>query len=65
MFSLNGPMARHVYSSVAIGQDKHSHQILLNNQDQQVLSVSCCARGARSAMYNCVVFVLQIVHRLR
>jgi len=59
MFSYNGPMARLVYSLAAIEHDKHnsrdSNQILLNNKDQQVLTVSCTL-GAKSAIYYCVLY---------
>jgi len=45
MFSHSGPMARHVYSYVAIKHDEHNsrdfNQILLNDKDQNIHCELC------------------------
>jgi len=65
MFLHNGPMARHAYSFAVIERDKHDsqdfNQILLNDKDQQVLTVICALR-AKFAIYDCLsCFCLALV----
>jgi len=55
VFSLNVLMARRVYSRVVIEYDRNngrnSNWILLNDEDRQILTVSC-APGMKSAVYD-------------
>ena len=63
MFSHSGPMARKVFSGAVIEYDKHncrdSNQILLNDKDQQVHTVSCALR-TKSGSYDCCCCLLPI-----